>query len=113
MFNYLCLLFRPGYMFGVLTRWPSVFEVAEHLDQHIFRASKPISDHKILVIGTKMPWIEAILLEKGAKHVTSLVPDWKITKSTHPNITIISPSEMSRMWGEGQDYIYINYLNLL
>ena len=50
----------------------------------------------VLVIGTQHPWIEVILLEKGAKHVTTL--DYNVIKSDHPNISMITPQEIRRMY---------------
>ena len=37
-----------------------------------------------LVIGSETPWVEAILLAVGAKHVTTL--EYNRIKSTHPQV---------------------------
>ena len=91
-------------MFGIYKRWPHFFEFDDHLQNHIFNrtgSSKWSEVKHVLVIGSIMPWIEAILLEKGVTRITSLVPDPENTKTTHPNITIISHSHLSKMWSEG------------
>ena len=38
-----------------------------------------------LVIGSETPWVEAILLAVGAKHVTTL--EYNRIKSTHPQVS--------------------------
>ena len=53
----------------------------------------------ILVIGSESPWIEAILFEKGAKHITVL--DYGKITSKHPNITILSPDKLREKYLEG------------
>ena len=50
----------------------------------------------ILVIGSQDPWIEVILLEKGAKHVTTL--DYVVIENGHPNITVVTPDELREMY---------------
>ena len=50
----------------------------------------------ILVIGTQIPWIEAILLEKGAERVTTM--EYASVKSFHPNITAITPDIFREMY---------------
>ena len=52
-----------------------------------------------MVIGTQVPWIEAILLEKGATHVTTL--DYGEIENTHPNITIVTPEKIREMYIKG------------
>ena len=43
---------------------------------------------KALVIGSETPWVEAILLAVGAKHVTTL--EYNRIKSTHPQVNNLS-----------------------
>ena len=91
-------------MFGIYKRWPHFFEFEDHLDNHILNRTGSLkwSEVKhVLVIGSSMPWIEAMLLEKGVTRITSLVPDPENTKTTNSSITIISHSDLSKMWSEG------------
>ena len=53
----------------------------------------------ILVIGTQVPWIEAILLEKGARHVTTL--EYAPIENHHPNLTVVLPNELREMYLNG------------
>ena len=91
-------------MFGIYNRWPHFFEFDDHLDNHIVNrtgSSKLSEVQNVLVIGSTVPWIESLLLAKGVTRITSLVPDPENTKTTHPNITIVSHSDLSKMWSEG------------
>ena len=100
-------------MFGIHNRKPHLLEFEEHITQHILNrtGSEKWGDVKhVLVLGSKMPWVEAILLEKGVERVTSLVHNPEITKSLHPNITIVSHSDLSKMWSEGNVIIILNSL---
>jgi hypothetical protein len=47
----------------------------------------------VLVIGSQTPWIETILLNKGAKHITTF--DYVKIKSEHPQVEVITPEELS------------------
>ena len=46
-----------------------------------------------------MPWIEAVLLEKGANHVTTL--DYGAIENHHPNLTIINPDQLRKLYLNG------------
>ena len=50
----------------------------------------------MLVIGSQNPWIEAILLEKGAKRVTTL--EYEVLESLHPNVTVLTAEEIRRQY---------------
>ena len=54
-----------------------------------------------------MPWVEAVLLENGVEKITSLVADPELTRSEHENITVISFSDLSKMWSEGKVSNYL------
>ena len=54
----------------------------------------------ILVIGSESPWIEAILFEKGARHITVL--DYGKIISKHSNISILNPDKMRELYMEGK-----------
>ena len=91
-------------MFGIHNRGPHVLEFNEHLGNHILNRTGQVKREDVkhvLVIGSKMPWVEAILLDNGVEKVTSLVHNPEITKSLHPNITVVSHSDLSKMWSEG------------
>ena len=53
----------------------------------------------MLVIGSQNPWIEAILLEKGAKRVTTL--EYEVLESLHPNVTVLTPEDIRRQYLRG------------
>jgi len=53
-----------------------------------------------LVIGSESPWIEAILFEKGARHITVL--DYGKIISKHPNISILNPDRMRELYMKGK-----------
>ena len=101
--------FRNGYGFGLHSSIHAM-EFEEHLKQHILNKKDSEGAHNVkhvLVIGSKMPWVEAILLELGVDKVTSLVTNPEVTRSDHENITVISFSDLSEMWSEGKVNIYI------
>ena len=54
-----------------------------------------IENKHVLVIGSKLPWIEVILLSLNAGHVTTIEYNEYTTK--HPKITILSPSKFRQM----------------
>lgn len=54
---------------------------------------------RVLVIGSQTPWIGAILLEKGARHGTTL--EYAPIRSLHPNISVIQPNQLSSMFHAG------------
>ena len=43
-----------------------------------------VKDKRILVVGSETPWVEAIVLAVGAKHVTTL--EYNEIISTHPQV---------------------------
>lgn len=54
----------------------------------------------ILVIGSTRPWIEAILIALGAKHITTL--EYNPYPTNHPKITTISPIQFSKLVMSGK-----------
>ena len=54
---------------------------------------------RLLLFFFQKPWIEALLLEYGAKHVTTV--DYVEIKSTHPQVTTITPQQMSEKYLDG------------
>ena len=65
----------------------------ETLDLH----RTEIKEKRVLVIGSQTPWVEAVLLAIGAKHVTTL--EYNKIHSTHPQVKfflrLISNSQAS------------------
>lgn len=59
-----------------------------YIDKHI-----PVRDKHVMVIGSQVPWIEMILLKKGAKNVTTF--DYVKMISDHPQVEVLTPAELS------------------
>ena len=53
----------------------------------------------MVVIGSQNPWIEAILLEKGANHVTTI--DYEVIESFHPNVTALTYKQIKEKYDSG------------
>ena len=100
-------------------------EFGEHLKRHILNRDDSEAAQRVkhvLVIGSKTPWVEAILLEHGVEKITSLVANPALTRSEHENITVISASDLSNMWSEGKvcnhfingfcRIVFTNYLSI-
>jgi len=66
----------------------------DQISKIIKEEQMPVSQKKILVIGTQQPWIEAILVAEGAE-VTTL--EYNPIKSEHPNIRTVMPQEMAQL----------------
>ena len=49
-----------------------------------------------MVIGSQIPWIEAILLEKGVNHVTTL--EYASIENHHPNVSVITPNKFAELY---------------
>ena len=54
-----------------------------------------VHNKHILVIGSILPWIEALLLELGVSHITTL--EYDPYKTTHRKLTTINPTEFSNL----------------
>lgn len=50
-----------------------------------------IKDGRVLIIGSTNPWVEACVLEAGAKEVVTL--EYSQIKSEHPNVKTLVPHE--------------------
>ena len=59
-------------------------EEAELLYDTLYHRKEAIVDKRVLVVGSETPWVESILLEIGARHVTTL--EYNKVKSTHPQV---------------------------
>ena len=53
----------------------------------------------MLVIGSQSPWLESILISKGARLVTTF--DYIRIVNEHPNIETLLPTEMSKKYEDG------------
>jgi hypothetical protein len=71
--------------------------VYETLDKY---AAKFVTGKRGLVIGSENPWLEAILLDYGAEHVTTL--EFGTIRSGHPKLSSIKPNELTRKVLKGQ-----------
>lgn len=93
--DYLRKLFRKGQLVGGYGN-PEVMSIARHIDDHM---SNHVNQGNVLVIGSLSPWLEAILLEKGANHVTTL--EYTQIHSLHPNVTVINPHQLRNRFLDG------------
>ena len=50
----------------------------------------------VLVIGSQAPWIEAILVELGARHVTTL--EYSKVDNENEQLTVLLPEDFKRLW---------------
>ena len=58
-----------------------------------------LKDGRVLVIGSQSPWVEAVVLEQGAKEVVTL--EYGRIKSRHPQIKTMVPSEFKKSYLNG------------
>ena len=59
----------------------------------------PVKDNHVLVIGSQRPWLEAIIMKAGAKHITTL--DYVPIKCDVPMITTVTPDTFGEMFLNG------------
>ena len=81
---------RGGY--GVQT----TLDLMELLKTHMLDS---INNKHVLVIGSILPWIEAILLHLGAEKITTL--EYAPQRNDHPNIQLVTPEELRKAVLEG------------
>jgi len=55
---------------------------------------------RVLVIGSEIPWVEAICLAHGAATVVTL--EYAVIDSQHPNISTMTPEQMRKKYMNGQ-----------
>jgi hypothetical protein len=58
-----------------------------------------LSGKRVMVIGSERPWVEAILLSRGASHVTTL--EYGVITSEHPKISTLTPADMRKAYRDG------------
>ena len=61
--------------------------------------SLQIDGKDVLVIGSQSPWLESILVSKGARLVTTF--DYIRINNEHPNIETLVPNEMAKKFTDG------------
>ena len=62
----------------------------------------------VLVIGSDSPWIETILLAKGAAKITTL--EYANITVEHPKITVIGPQKLKELYNNVKSEFKNNYL---
>ena len=78
-------------------------ETVQNIDKHIKgHMLDQIQGGHVLVIGSQWPWLESVILENGAKHITTL--EYESLNCTHPQITVLTPGELNRNVMDGKKY---------
>lgn len=62
-------------------------------------AAKYCRDKHVAVVGSKTPWVEAILLGVGARHVTTI--EYGSIRSEHPQVTALTNAEFNERFLDG------------
>ncbi len=57
------------------------------------------TDQHVLVIGSRNPWLETILLVSGARKVTTL--EYGVIECEHPQVETMLPEELSQKYLDG------------
>jgi hypothetical protein len=57
-------------------------------------------DKKVLVIGSEIPWVEAVMLHKGAAHVMTL--EYANLVSSHARVSTVTPAALAELVRKGQ-----------
>ncbi len=65
----------------------------------LHRIKSDITGGRVLVIGSENPWVEACALAAGAASVVTL--EYGAIKSSHPQVTTLTPSEMRQKYASG------------
>ena len=63
-------------------------------------AAAGMHDKRVLVVGSEFPWVEAILLVGGAKHVVTL--EYGRIESHHPQLSSLTPDEFRAQYERGK-----------
>ena len=63
--------------------------------KYVLENMMEIENKHVLVIGSKLPWIEVILLSLNVGHVTTI--EYNEYTTEHPKITLVSPSKFRQM----------------
>lgn len=103
-----------GWSKSIVNKWRQLFRQELLIGPYGPRAVKMISvgidfhmiekvqNGNVLVVGSQSPWVEAIILEKGARHITTL--EYGSIASDHRQITTVTPSELNKH--------FLRYMNL-
>merc|ERR1719428_819328 len=55
-----------------------------------------IKGKRFFTLGSERPWLEALLLEAGAEHVTTI--EYGAIQSEDPRVTAVTPAEIRKMY---------------
>jgi len=58
-----------------------------------------VSGHRVLVIGSQSPWVEALVLAAGARHVWTL--EYAQLTTDHPKVTTLTPPQFLEQGRKG------------
>lgn len=83
-------MFRQGSLTGSYGA-EAVQMISFGIDFHMI---EKVWNGNVLVVGSQTPWVEAIILEKGARHITTL--EYGSVESDHPQITTVTPAELNK-----------------
>ena len=72
----------------------SPYKTGRKLSEVIKRRKKDISGKKGVVVGTAIPWVEALLLNNGANKLTTL--EYATLILQHPKLTVMHPVRMAK-----------------
>ena len=67
---------------------------------NLIRTLVPVKDKHVLVIGSEVPWIEAILLAEGAGNITTL--EYRAIEPNHPQIKTLLPADLAELVATNQ-----------
>ena len=78
-----------------------VYEIADLIEETML---ENVRNKHVLVIGSDSPWIETILLAKGAAKITTL--EYANITVEHPKITVIGPQKLKEIYNEKKEPIF-------
>lgn len=86
-------------------RKENVSNVNHYADKNIVQPTltkyiEHITDKNVLVVGTQRPWAEAMLVNRGARKVTTA--EYNYLTIEHPRIEIIKPHKLAERFSAGQ-----------
>jgi len=95
--------------FDRLLRKDSVTNINGYRDKNVLKPAlkkykQKIYDKSVAVIGTRKPWAEAILLNLGAKHVTTV--EYAKLIIEHKRVTTVTPDRLATRFISGQAVLF-------
>lgn len=70
------------------------------IKEFVLKNKARFAGKRLLVVGSLQPWLEAILLYAGAKHVTT-VEYGTLPKEPHPQVSTLTPAELAEAFTAG------------